>query len=50
MKDFDGEFGDHRQELVFIGVKMDEEGIIKLLDECLLNDAEMDAYRQHWMS
>ncbi|KAL3914889.1 MAG: hypothetical protein SGPRY_007463 [Prymnesium sp.] len=50
MKDFDGEFGDHRQELVFIGVKMDEEGITKLLDECLLTDQEMDAYRQHWLS
>lgn len=50
MKDFDGEFGDHRQELVFIGVKMDEVGITKLLDECLLTDKEMDAYRQHWLS
>lgn len=49
-KDFEGEYGDHRQELVFIGVKMDEPGIIRLLDECLLTDAEMQAYRQHWLS
>jgi len=50
MKDFDGEFGDHRQELVLIGVKMDEDAIVKLLDDCLLSDSELDAYRQHWTS
>jgi len=49
-KDFDGEFGDHRQELVFIGVKMDRAAITKLLDECLLSEQEMSSYRQHWMS
>jgi len=49
-KDFDGEFGDHRQELVFIGVRMNKEAIVKLLDECLLSDGEMQSYRQHWLS
>jgi len=49
-KDFDGEFGDHRQELVFIGVKMDQAAITKLLDECLLSEQEMSSYRQHWTS
>ena len=49
-KDFEGEFGDHRQELVFIGVKMDKKAIVKLFDECLLTDTEMDSYRKHWLS
>jgi G3E family GTPase len=31
---------DHRQELVFIGIKMDKEQIIKSLNECLLTDDE----------
>jgi G3E family GTPase len=31
---------DHRQELVFIGIKMDKEKIIKSLNECLLTDEE----------
>ena len=47
-RDFAGEFGDHRQELVFIGVRMDKAAITKAFDECLLTDAEMDAYRKHW--
>ena len=49
-KDFEGEYGDHRQELVFIGVKMDKKAIVKLFDECLLTDTEMDSYRKHWLS
>ena len=49
-KEFDdGWIGDHRQELVLIGVRMNKEAIVKLLDECLLTDAEMAAYQQHWM-
>ena len=31
---------DHRQELVFIGIKMDKEKIIKELNNCLLTDDE----------
>ncbi|EIC86204.1 zinc metallochaperone GTPase ZigA [Serratia sp. M24T3] len=33
--------GDARQELVFIGIDMDEAGLRRDLDNCLLNDLEM---------
>ncbi|EJP63187.1 cobalamin synthesis protein [Beauveria bassiana ARSEF 2860] len=36
-----GEWGDRRQELVFIGEGLDHKGVEALLDECLLTDAEM---------
>lgn len=48
MSDFAGEFGDHRQEIVLIGVNMDRSAITALLDECLLTDKELEAYRKHW--
>jgi G3E family GTPase len=39
--DFEGEWGDRRQELVLIGEKLDIEGLTKLFDNCLLSRAEM---------
>lgn len=39
--DFEGEWGDRRQELVFIGEKLDVAGLTKLLDDCLLSRAQM---------
>jgi G3E family GTPase len=39
--DFEGEWGDRRQELVFIGEGLDVEGLTKRLDACLLSRAEM---------
>ena len=37
---FDGQHGDRRQELVLIGVDMDEAGLRGQIDACLLTDAE----------
>jgi G3E family GTPase len=39
--DFDGDWGDRRQEMVFIGEKLDVDGLTKVLDSCLLSRAEM---------
>jgi G3E family GTPase len=40
------EFGDRRQEIVFIGVGIDEKVITKALDDCLLKEKGMERYRQ----
>ena len=41
-------FGDMRQELVFIGQGLDEKRITKLLDECLLSDADLLLGKDYW--
>ncbi|GAX21281.1 hypothetical protein FisN_1Lh111 [Fistulifera solaris] len=41
------EFGDRRQEIVFIGVNLDEEKIRKTMDDCLLSDDDMEKYRRN---
>ncbi len=48
MSQVQGEWGDRRQELVFIGMGMDEAGIRARLDACLLDDAEMAAGPDAW--
>ena len=46
LADFQGPWGDRRQEIVFIGVDMDEPAIKATLDAALVTDAEMTQYRE----
>ena len=41
-------FEDMRQELVFIGQGLDQKKITKLLDECLLSDADVLLGKDYW--
>ncbi len=41
-------FGDRRQEIVFIGIGMDEAALRRALDACLLTDAEMRGGPKAW--
>lgn len=43
-------FGDMRQELVFIGQEMDEVGIRRALDDCLLDDEQLQAGLDAWLA
>jgi G3E family GTPase len=45
---WESEYGDRRQEIVFIGVEMDKEGLTKTFDECLLTKSEMKTGPNAW--
>lgn len=42
----EGQFGDRRNELVFIGLSIDKVKLTKLLDSCLVTDEEFEQYRE----
>lgn len=46
--EFDGEYGDRRQEIVFIGQNLEPEQTREILDRCLLDDTEMAAGPDVW--
>jgi G3E family GTPase len=43
-------WGDRRQELVMIGIHMDQAGLTAMLDNCLLDDAEFAAGPEAWQA
>ncbi len=47
-EEFDGAYGDRRQEIVFIGQHLEPEKTREILDRCLLTDAEMAAGPDAW--
>jgi G3E family GTPase len=47
-ENFEGPWGDRQQELVFIGVGMDEPSLRAQLDACLLRDEEMALGPEGW--
>lgn len=44
----DESIGDRRQELVFIGIGMDQATIESSLDQALLSDEELGEYKEYW--
>lgn len=44
--DFQGEWGDRRQEIVFIGENLDQTKLKAEMDACLLNDKEWAKWRR----
>ena len=48
LRDFDPTWGDRRQELVLIGIDMDQAGLRANLDRCLLTDKEMSRGPSGW--
>lgn len=47
-RDWQEPFGDRRQEIVLIGIDMDEPSLRRGFEQCLLNDAELAAGPEAW--
>lgn len=41
-------YGDRRQEIVIIGMKMDKAALTRMLDDALLTDSEMELGPEGW--
>jgi len=48
MKDFEGPYGDKRQEIVIIGAEMNHERVAAILDEALLTEEELSRGPEEW--
>jgi hypothetical protein len=48
LKDFEGEFGDRRQEIVLMGIGLDVAALKDGLDACLLTEKEFEAGPEKW--
>jgi hypothetical protein len=48
--DFEEPWGDRRQEIVFIGEKLDHAGLMAEFDQCLLTNSEMKKWEKIMMS
>ena len=48
-REFDGPYGDRRQEIVFIGIDMNRTKIESMLEECLVTDEELKAGPEAWV-
>ena len=46
---FHGEYGDRRQELVFIGQNMQQERVEEALDQCLVTESEFELGPDGWL-
>lgn len=49
LKSFQGEYGDRRQEIVIIGMKMNKDDLISKFNSCLLTDEEMILGQDRWI-
>jgi len=49
-KTWQAPYGDCRQELVFIGQKLDQSAMVEALEHCLLSEQEMEKGQDYWRS
>jgi G3E family GTPase len=47
-KNFSGQHGDRRQEIVLIGINMDKKNLTKILDDCLVTNEQMQLGKVSW--